>query len=129
MRLNVKNIVASIYFSTLVYLGLIFSFIAYADPIGPGGGIIADTDNFKQVMSEWGTTFSGICVLVCATLAITSIFIPWDFYKNIGRKAWGGLIASVVIYLVLSYFGNSIHQALLSIFGCPFSIIGVTCGS
>ena len=128
MCLIFKKISTTIYLSTLIYLSSIFEVVVYADPIGPGGGINPDMENFKAAMSQWGTTFTGSAALLAAIIAVSSIFIPWDFYKAIGRKAWGGLITAVVIYIVLSFFGNSIHQYLISIFGCALGIIGASCG-
>lgn len=101
---------------------------AYADPVGPSGSIATDAENLKDAISQWGTTAAGISVVLAGALAVSSLIIPWRFYKEtLGRAAWLGLASAVFVYIILSFFGNSVHQYIVNMVQCPLQIIGFPC--
>lgn len=110
------------------FLSCLFCKFLYADPIGSGGSIATDAENLKQAIGQWGTTIAGISVIVSGALAVSSLIIPWRFFKEtLGRAAWLGLASAIFVYVVMSFFGNSLHQYIVTMVQCPLQIIGFPC--
>lgn len=119
-KLN-KLILISTYFYSIL-----FAYCVHAQV--RGGSVVTDTDALKDAVSQWGTTASGIAIIISASLAVTSLILPWKFFKEtLGRASWVGLISAVMLFIVMSFFGNSIRAYISSMFQCALSIIGAPC--
>ena len=114
---------------TLIFLFCIsvFQFV-YAGSVGPGDGLMTDAEHLKETVSQWGTTAAATAVFISGGLAVSSLILPWRFLKEtLGRPAWIGLSCAVLTYIILSFFGNSIGQAVTRMVQCPLQIIGFPC--
>lgn len=112
---------------SLSIYSLIISFLVHAQTFH-GGAIITDTETLKDAVSQWGTTAAGIAVIVSGSLAVSSLILPWKFFKDtLGRASWIGLFSALTLFIVMSFFGNSIHQYMTSMYQCGLAIIGFPC--
>jgi hypothetical protein len=109
------------------YFLCFYSFQASAQ-IGKGGKILPDLNELKESVGQWGTTFAGIAVLVSGGLGVSSLILPWRFLKEkLGTPAWIGLASAVFVFIIMSFFGNSIQQYMSGIYQCPMQIVGFPC--
>lgn len=93
-----------------------------------GSSITADTQNFKDSFSEWGTVATGTAFLISLTIAVLSLLIPWQFLKQtLGRAAWTSVATSLLLFIVMSFFGNSINKSISSLLSCGLSIFNQSC--
>lgn len=117
--------------TTLKYITLKFSLSAYfaiAQVRGAGSSIVNDMQIFKDAFSEWGSLTTGLAFLISLTLAVTSIFIPWNFFKQtIGKSAWISVACSLILFFTMSFFGNSIHKGVQTLLTCGVSIMSGSC--
>ena len=121
--MSLKKYYALAGFFSLIIMQNVF---AQSTDAGAFGG---NLEELKAATTQWGTTFAAGAVIVTASIAVSSLILPWQFLKEtLGRKAWMGLILSIILYIVLSFFGTSIKTYVSQIYTCPLSIIGLPCG-
>ncbi|MBX9837018.1 MAG: hypothetical protein K2X69_01760 [Silvanigrellaceae bacterium] len=117
--------------NTIKYIILKLSLSAYfalAQTRGASKSIVDDTNQFKDTFSEWGSVATGTAFLISLTIAVISLLIPWQYFKQtIGRAAWASVATSLILFFVMSFFGNSVQKAVQSLFTCSFSMFGIGC--
>lgn len=119
-----KIILLSFVFYTLIFVLNVHAQVLH----GNGTTIVTDTKALQDAATEWGTTASGIAVAISGALAVTSLILPWKFFKEtLGRASWIGLVSAIVLYITMSFFGNSIQKYLSSMNQCAMAIIGFPC--
>ena len=117
--------------NTLKYITLKFSLSAYfalAQVRGAGSSLVSDTQSFKDAFTELGSLITGLAFLISLTIAVTSIFIPWNFFKQtIGKGAWISVGCSLILFFTMSFFGSSIHKGFQILLTCGVSIMSGSC--
>lgn len=116
-------------FNPFVWIFLVvMTNIAFAGQTGAGRSLTGELSGLKENVTQWGTSAAGIAIFISGSLAVSSLILPWRFLKDtLGRPAWIGLISAIFIFIILSFFGNSIHAAIVQIVQCPLQIIGFPC--
>lgn len=113
---------------SLSLYSILFTYLVHAQSTFHGGSIVPDTEGLKEAVSQWGTTATGIAVIISGSLAVSSLILPWKFFKDtLGRSSWIGLFSAVTLFIIMSFFGNSIHQYMTSMYQCGLAIIGFPC--
>lgn len=109
-------------------LSILVTHFAFAGPTGPSASVTSELAGLKDAVGQWGTSAAGIAILISGGLAVSSLILPWNFLKtSLGRPAWIGLFCAIFAYIILSFFGNSVHAAITQIVQCPLQIIAFPC--
>jgi len=116
------------FYSALGLLGLVFFKSVFGQEFSGGQQIVTDTENLRTTIQSWTSTAALAAVGLTFGLSVISLILPWPFFKEtIGRKAWIGVIVSVVLFIIMSFFGASIGAAIHQIYSCPLSVMGISC--
>ncbi len=126
MLLKIKKINLSL--KNVYFYFFLFSCSVASAQTFRAGSVTTDMETVKDTFGQWGTTAAGIAIIISASIGVASLILPWRFLKEqLGRPAWIGLGSALLIFIVMSFFGNSIHQYLTSMYQCPLQIISFPC--